>query len=201
MFTNKHFYANLYVKDGDTMTKKELRSEIKERLCTLSNSYKKESGTAIQKLVLSLSEYKCAESIFIYISTDNEPDTSLIIEDALTSGKKVYVPKCIEKGIMVPVEIKTDTVFSSGYMGIREPVSYNEKEAVNNIDISVIPCVSASLSGERLGHGAGFYDIFLEKIKTAKICLCFHELITDNIPTDKNDIKTDAVITEKGIYY
>ena len=183
------------------MTKKELRAEIRSRLSGLSDCYKKESSKKISELALSCDEYKSAKSIFVYISTVNEPDTGDIINDALQTGKTVYVPKCIEKGVMVPVLINEDTEFSDGYMGIREPLYYDENISLAEIDLCVIPCMSVSVKGERLGHGAGFYDIFLSKTKTCKLCLCFSELLCDDIPTDEYDIKMDCVITENGIYF
>ena len=183
------------------MTKKELRDEIKEKRALLTKEYKEQAGSAVQKYLLESDEYRNAESIFVYTATENEPDTEEIIRISLEKGKRVYVPRCISKGKMVAVQIDFRTVFEEGYMGIREPAVYDEDFSLKQVDLSVIPCVSASLSGERLGHGAGFYDIFLENTETVKVCLCFHLLISDTIPTQSTDIKMDAVITEKGIFY
>lgn len=181
------------------MTKKELRLHIKGKINALPVAYKKGSGEKIARWVMSSVEYINAESIFCYVSTENEPDTSLIIRDALSTGKRVFVPKCISKGIMVPVEINKDTVFEVGYMGICEPVKYEADIKPDSLDLSVIPCLCAGPDGNRLGHGAGFYDRFLSKTGTVKFCLCFGELITADIPTDEYDIAMDAVITENGI--
>ncbi len=182
------------------MQKKLLRNEIKTKSEALSTEYKKASSAQICSRVLSSASFRNAESIFVYVSTDNEPDTREIIEKALSRGKAVYVPKCIKKGVMLPVRITRGTKFISGYMGIKEPEKYDEEIEIKEIDLSVIPCISASLSGERLGHGAGFYDIFLKKVKTEKMCLCFHKLISDIIPTDENDIPMDCIITERGTF-
>lgn len=183
------------------MDKKSLRSEIKAKSAILPQDYIKESSISIQQALITSSFFKKAESIFIYISVGREPDTSLIINEALKCGKDVFVPKCIDKGIMTPVKIDEDTEFSQGFMGIREPLIYDKDLPVPNIDLAVIPCVSAAKSGKRLGHGGGFYDIFLSKNKMTKICLCFNELLHDDIPTDKKDIQMDAVITEKEVFY
>ncbi len=181
------------------MTKKELRIEIKNKISCLSDEYKKDSSEKIARNLIFSPEFIKAHSIFIYISTENEPDTSLIIQEALGAGKRVFVPKCIGKGIMIPVEITRDTVFVKGYMDIAEPRDYDININVTEIDLSVIPCLSANFMGERLGHGAGFYDRFLLNVKTEKFCLCFGELISPEIPTDEYDIIMNAVITEKGI--
>lgn len=182
------------------MTKKELRGIIKEKRELLTEEYKNESDKAIQELVIKSRSFISAEDIFVYISTVSEPSTELIIETALAQGKRVFVPKCISRGKMVAVEITESTAFESGFMGIREPTAYDENFVLQSVDLSVIPCVSLTLSGKRLGHGAGFYDIFLENAQTEKMCLCYHRLLSDDIPVDENDIAMDIVVTEKGIF-
>ena len=182
------------------MTKKELRGIIKEKRTLLTAEYIKDSDKAIQRLVCESRSFISAESIFVYVSADKEPSTELIIEKALAQGKKVFVPRCISRGKMVAVEISESTVFESGFMGIREPVDYDENFILKSVDLSVIPCVSLSLSGKRLGHGAGFYDIFLENTVTEKMCLCYYELLSDDIPVDENDIAMDKAVTERGIF-
>lgn len=181
------------------VTKKELRMEIKNRINCLSDEYKKDSSVKIARCLIATPEFVQAESIFCYISTTDEPDTSVIIDTALKLGKQVFVPVCIEKGVMIPAEITLDTVFMKGYMGISEPVEYNESVNLTHLDLSVIPCISTNFKGDRLGHGAGFYDRFLGNVTTKKFCLCFSALIAPQIPTDEHDIKMDIVVTENGI--
>lgn len=175
--------------------KRRLRAQLREKRAGLSARYKNEASDKIQQYVINSQEFLSAETVFIYISTPDEPDTRMIIKQALRLNKKVYVPKCISKGIMEAVRFNEGTLLSRGYMGISEPDSSDEK--AENIDLSVIPCVSCSSDGKRLGHGGGFYDIFLSKYETKKICLCFDKLISDNIPSDEHDILMDKIITEK----
>ncbi len=33
-----------------------------------------------------------------------------------------------------------------------------------------------------------------------KVCLCFEENISEQIPTDKNDVSMELVVSENGIY-
>lgn len=179
------------------MNKKELRIKIKNKVSCLTQEYIYVSSEKIQKTVISSSCFKNASSIFIYVSTACEPGTSLIIKTALKEDKRVYVPKCIAKGVMIPVRIDKESVLKPGFMNIPEPEEAMQENDVR-IDLAVIPCVSADLKGNRLGHGGGFYDIFLEKTDAEKVCLCFSELLCDKIPTEKHDIKMDKVITENS---
>lgn len=180
------------------MNKKELRAEIKEKISSLDEKYIDSASEKMQKKLISLPLFAEASSVFVYMATKKEPATSLVIKEALKCGKSVYVPKCISKGIMIPVKIDENTVFKAGYMNIPEPENII-KEENPKIDLAVLPCVSADYKGNRLGHGAGFYDIFLENTNSAKICLCFEKLVSPEIPTEEHDIKTDVLITEKTV--
>lgn len=197
LFTKWKFYDTLYT--VIQVTKKELRAEIRSLISGLSAEYKEAAGKAIAENILYSPAFINARSVFIYVSTEKEPDTSNIIKEALEAGKRVFVPKCLYKGVMIPVKLSPDTVFESGYMGISEPAEYDLSISVTEIDLSLIPCLTANEKGERLGHGAGFYDRFLSGVKTEKMCLCFGKILSDNIPTDGYDIKMDYVVTENGI--
>ena len=177
------------------MTKTKLRKIIKEKAKGLSDSYKIEASEAIAKRILTNSDFINALSVFIYMSLPNEPSTDKIIEAAFRMGKAVYVPYCIKKGQMKAVRIYPDSVLSEGFMGIKEPEN-TDSEHAEDFDIAIIPCVSAWDDGRRLGHGGGFYDIFLEGKQTKTYCLCFKELMSDEIPTDDHDIYVHSVITE-----
>lgn len=180
------------------MTKRDLRSMMKEKSQLLVKEYIISASEKIQKKLIDSDVFRKADSVFVYVSTEKEPQTFFVIKEALKAGKRVYVPKCIKKGIMVPVRIDEKTVFRPGYMNIPEPEKGIMEENVK-IDLAVIPCVSADYKGNRLGHGGGFYDIFLENITATKVCFCFEKLISPEIPTETHDIKTDVLITEKTV--
>ncbi len=181
------------------MTKKEMRALFREKAAALSGEYKKEASMKIQEIFLNSEEFLSAESVFVYISSDNEPSTVEIIKEALALGKRVYVPKCIKKGIMEAVRLTRETVLVEGYMGLKEP-EFSKETARDNIDVSVIPCMSCSADGKRLGHGGGFYDRFLFFHETKKICLCFGKMLSLDIETEAHDVQMDIVITEDGFF-
>lgn len=182
------------------MDKKTLRKEMKEISTALSTEYKEKSSAEICRLLTREEFFLKAKSIFIYISTADEPDTREIIKTAFDSNKNIFVPKCISASVMVPVKINENTKMIKGFKGLTEPE--DTADADNNIspDLCIIPCVSASYDGKRLGHGASFYDRFLQNKNTLKVCLCFDRKISPLIPETDTDIPMDIVITETGIY-
>ncbi len=181
--------------------KKELRKKIKEKLSFTTEKYRKEADRKITESVLELNEYKSADCVFCYVSTEKEMDTFSILQDILRSGKHLGVPKCTGKGIMNVYEIHSLQELYPGAYGILEPKEDPERliqpEA---IDFAFIPCISCDRSGRRLGHGGGYYDRYLEKTHCVKVALCREELLVDEIPVEEHDLRMDLVISEKGCY-
>ena len=175
--------------------------KIKEKISFTTEKYRKEADRKITESVLELNEYKSADCVFCYVSTEKEMDTFSILQDILQSGKHLGVPKCTGKGIMNVYEIHSLQELYPGAYGILEPKEDPERliqpEA---IDFAFIPCISCDRSGRRLGHGGGYYDRYLEKTHCVKAALCREELLVDEIPVEEHDLRMDFVISEKGCY-
>lgn len=182
------------------MIKKEIRDYYKLKSKLLSGEYIQTAGEKISRCVTELPEFISANTVFVYINMLSEPQTKEIIEKAWSMNKVVCVPKCMGESNMIPIIIKSWNDVRPGEMGILEPFACMDTVDCEKIDIAVIPCVSADKKGNRLGHGAGYYDRFLEKTDMKKICLCFEENISEAIPTENNDVPVDIVISEKGVY-
>lgn len=177
------------------MDKHALRKHIAEKRAVLSDEYLRSAGKVIASKAASSEAFKGAQCVFIYASCKGEPDTYALIKEALAAGKTVLVPKCRKKPHMDAVRIFSEDDLAPGSYGICEPFS-DEPYPKDRIDLAVIPCVSAGLNGRRLGHGGGYYDVFLKDTKAVKMCLCFKELLSDDIPAEQHDVQMDLVITD-----
>ena len=180
------------------LQKKELRRAYKTLGAKLTEEYRRESDAAIREAVLASTLWKNAESLFIYVSMWAEPDTRALIAAALEAGKRVYVPLCFPDGVMKAVRIQSPDELSPGTLGIPEPPAENEAAGPGDLDLTVVPCVTVTKSGERLGHGAGYYDRFLHLYRCPALCLCYGRMLADAVPTDENDVRMDFVVTESG---
>jgi 5-formyltetrahydrofolate cyclo-ligase len=176
--------------------KKQLRREVSALLKALPEAYRKAASTEIARQVLATPEYRNAKSVFLYIAMPTEPDTTEIIRHAFADGKTVCVPKCISKTEMLAVRIKNTEALAPGAYGILEPADCTETLEAEDIDLILVPCVSASKDGSRLGHGAGYYDRFLEGNTDKTLCLCFQRALRDDIPMDANDVPIHRVISD-----
>jgi len=190
--------AGIFVESLDLdQKKKQFRKRMLNEQKRLPDEYITQASRIIQEKVLSLKQYQSAKSIFLYVSTDREPSTLRILTHALQSGKAVYVPKCISCQEMLAVRIRSLAELAPGAWGIPEPRLWTEEIKADALDLILVPCVSASLDGKRLGHGAGYYDRFLTKKTDRAVCLCFHRLVSDDIPITDNDVIIPLVLTEE----
>ncbi len=177
------------------LDKKELRKTVYEKAAGLDEGYKLAAREEISRKVLESKAFRDAKTLFVFLNTENEPDTELILEAAKAAGKRVCVPRCKQKPFMDAVELAEETRFSAGSFGIREPEN-GRVVAPSDIDLAIVPCVSVTADGRRLGHGGGFYDAFLRSLDAVKMCVCFKKLLLHDIPVTENDVNMDIVITE-----
>ena len=91
------------------------------------------------------------------------------------------VPKCISKGIMEVYKIRSFDDLEPGKYGILEPKEGCEKISPKAIHLALIPCLSCSMKGERLGYGGGYYDRYLQQITGTQAVLCRTALMCDEL--------------------
>ena len=79
------------------------------------------------------------------------------------------------------------------------------KGKTNVPNIIIVPVLSYDQDKNRLGYGKGFYDRYLNKylkkfknILTVGVAFSFQK--HHKLPIDKNDIKLNYILTEKGLY-
>ena len=180
-------------------TKQQLRRAYKASGAALTKEYRDFADCAIRAYVQYSEVWQKAESVFLYVSMWAEPDTRALIEAALSEGKRVYVPLCCPDRTMKAVRIRSLDELKPGTMNIPEPPADNEAAAPGTLDLAVVPCLTASFEGARLGHGAGYYDRFLRLHACPSMCLCYGQLLADALPMEEHDVWMDYVATEAGI--
>lgn len=179
-----------------------LRKNIKEKTLQLNDEYCKMADLTIYEKVVNLPRYKSAQNIALFVSAFGEPNTMPIIENALSLGKKVALPLCVDGSNMVFKIIESMDDISAGMYGILEPREHCCEMDPLSIEFMLVPCVTCNKEGHRLGHGRGYYDRFFGMVSNAggkgpfKCVVCRGALMNDEIPVDDYDVKMDAVICE-----
>lgn len=180
--------------------KARIRKEVREAERALDPAYRERASAAICKGLEELESYRRAKTVFCFVGTPSEIDTQPFLRKALASGKALCVPLCIEMGVMKLKRIDSLEELSPGSYGILEPRADAPTVAPESVDFSVIPCLSVSRGGKRLGKGGGFYDRFLERFRGEAVTISMERLMRDDIPMEPHDRETPLVLTEEGLY-
>ncbi len=177
-----------------------IRDEYKEKRKMIPVEERKKLDEEICKRFLALNSYRYADTILLYSPLKYEIDTSYIAKDALSKGKRIAYPRCIDGNEMVYHLVTSEEQFSSGKYGIREP-SEDLPVYINGKDnsICVLPAIVFDKKGYRLGYGKGYYDRFLSNFKGIKAGFIYSEFLIDEIPKGRYDLRSDLIITERGV--
>ncbi len=212
----KKTVRSFYVMDKDL-----LRKEMKLELESMT---KGERAFASHKACVSLLKtelFSSADIILSYMATESEVNPFRLSSAALSAFKMLAFPVCEIK------EKKMDFYFVHGAedkeaflsqftknrYGILEPqplpsarLSLPPVRAKNILVI--VPGLSFSPLGGRLGHGAGYYDRYLEELKLKALehdCrldlvgICFDCQVFRRLPLEKHDVPMDFLLTQSAL--
>ena len=171
--------------------KQKLRQTVRRLEAELPLSYQTNSSAAIAARLRSMPAYQAAETVFCFVGVGAEVDTRPLLKDALATGKRLCVPLCTGPGRMQLVP---------GAYGIPAPLESCPAVPVDGVDFAVIPCLTCSHSGRRLGRGGGYYDRFLSQYRGGAVLLCRERLIREEIPVESHDLPVPWVLTERSLY-
>lgn len=182
--------------NGARAEKQRIRQEIRMISKGLSPEYRQEASREITLKVLKLPSWKKAKTVMAFRSMPEEPDTQDLLETALREGKTLLLPRCLDGQRMAALPVKDLAELRPGRMGIQEPPVPEEGTELPEPDLVLVPCMAAAPNGIRLGHGAGYYDRFLEKHPVQTVCLCFRVLLRSDLPAEETDVPVDFVISD-----
>ncbi|WP_208926824.1 5-formyltetrahydrofolate cyclo-ligase [Desulfitobacterium hafniense] len=179
---------------------------LRERVLSLRSALAPEERASksqrIRTIVTQTREFREAGTIMLFMDFRDEVETTELAQKVLELGKRLVLPRCAPKGVLIPAligDLAKD--IESGMWGIREPKK-QELTEVDPLEIDGIFVPGAAFDGQgnRLGYGGGYYDRFFERVRegTPKIALAFHCQIVDRIPVEVYDKKVDMLITEQG---
>jgi 5-formyltetrahydrofolate cyclo-ligase len=183
--------------------KNAIRKEALRKRDRISHVLKGSKDFSIRQRLLALPEFLSARSVLFYASFRSEVETSELIRESLGMGKMAILPKVDNiKHRLLLYEIKNLDELVSGVMEIPEPIQRKERLVhLEDIDLVIIPGAGYDSSGNRLGYGAGYYDILLSERqkKTPIIALAYEEQLIDAIPAEKHDVRVDMIVTDQRV--
>ena len=180
--------------------KKMLRASIRTEIPALSEKYVSAANEKITSRLAEMPEYLSAGTVFCFVGTPQEINTRPFLETVLAAGKTLCVPLCVGHGRMVLKKITALNQLVPGAYGSSEPSGNAPTVSPDDVDFSVIPCISCDRAGHRLGQGGGFYDRFLTVYRGPAVLVCRERLMREEIPVEPHDAMIHWVLTEKGLY-
>lgn len=185
------------------MEKHTLRKQNRERRNQMPEEEAMRKSSLILDQLLRMPEFRLAEEIYTYVSFGNEVDTFSLITSAILSGKRVYVPKVIDKKRMEFFRIKHIGELQSGTLGILEPITDElGKLDVTKKQIMIVPGLVFDEKGNRIGYGGGYYDRYLWEQQNESLHLiapAYEFQVVKSLNAEELDIPVHKIVTEKRI--
>ncbi len=150
-------------------------------------------GKQIQKRLKKISEFRLANSIGMYYPIGSEVPTQDIMQEAISNGKEILLPKVIGENLEFR-KIKDFGDLEKGNFDIMEPK--DDCTPSDKFDVILVPTVGISPDGYRLGYGHGYYDRFLAKRKVVTIALTYAKQVIKSVPRSEDDVRIDWIVTE-----
>lgn len=183
-----------------SVSKTEIRSNLKKLRTGFSREQVTASSLQVSRNILACDAYRKARCIMGYLAFGNELSVDLVLNQALADGKIVAVPHIISSVDMISVHLRNMDDFDLDCYGIRSIRCPFEKVLPQTLDLILVPGVAFGRDGSRLGMGAGYYDRFLPQADKALFMgIAYERLIQPQLPTDKNDIFMQYLVSESGI--
>ncbi len=182
------------IKEEKSVMRKHFR-DMREKMTA---QYKRTLDVEIASRFLCSREYMYTKTLLTYVAKSTEIETRDIICAALALDKRVAVPKCESEGIMKFYLINSLDDLKAGFRDIMEPDTHKCTELLDFTDsLCIVPGLSFSPQGQRLGFGGGYYDRFLKDYKGVSVGLCYSSFIKWDLPAEPHDIPVDILVTDR----
>ncbi len=186
----------------------EIKKRIREEAHSRRNAQidKETLSQTICAAFAALPEYLAAKTVMFYVDVRSEVRTRHYLATALTHGKKIVVPYCVD-GELELFHLEDMNELDIGAYKILEPKKDLRELAAKKVDVAeldliMVPGVAFDKRGARMGHGFGYYDKLLEHARPGVplVALAFECQLFPDIPTQSHDVFMDKIITEKAVY-
>lgn len=188
------------MKEVADINKRDIRKGVLLARDALTALEQEGAGEALAKRIGAHPWFDMSDIILAFVSYGSEIDTKGIIREALTLGKKVFVPR-VEGESMQFYRIKGMEELMEGYKGILEPSGESERylyqEDETGRTLLLMPGAVFDRKRNRIGYGKGYYDKFLADkplLQLRTIGVCHKVQMLEAIPSEPWDIKPCEVI-------
>lgn len=183
-------------------TKKELRRELLRLRREIPPEQKKAAEVRMLDSLCALEEFRTADRLLVYVSTEEELDTRKLIDGALRQGTEIFCPRCVPGGNeMRFLRVRSWSDLERGSYGISEPAEICEEGSFTASSLCIVPGLAFDSKGYRVGYGKGYYDRFLQDFPGKSAGLCLGDRVLESVFRDGYDVPVNMIVTEKRVIY
>jgi len=182
-----------------------LRKEVQNKIAALTSEEKKRQTENVLKKLFALPAFQTSKRVSVFLSTEDEVSTEPIIRNIFENEKLCFVPR-YNKAVMEMVKLHSMKDWEELPLtkwNIKQPKLSEERDNAldtGGLDLVIVPGVAFTPTGVRMGHGKGYYDTFLIKLKKQQskpvvtVALAFKEQVLDEVPKHDHDVKIDIIL-------
>jgi 5-formyltetrahydrofolate cyclo-ligase len=136
-----------------------------------------------------------------FIPLKDEIDVRPLMRKLAQAGAKLALPVVLARGEpLIMRDWEFGAPLKSGGWGISEPPPHAPEVLP---DLLLVPLLAFDRAGDRIGYGAGYFDITIRSLRAQKpiiaIGVAFAAQEIAQVPTTPRDARLDLVITEREV--
>jgi 5,10-methenyltetrahydrofolate synthetase len=96
---------------------------------------------------------------------------------------------------------RADGIMEQHKFGFIQPLVDAENFPLGSISVALIPALAIDIQGNRLGHGAGYYDELLSRLPDhcLRVGVVTEQFIFDHLPCESHDVPMTHLASEVGV--
>jgi len=180
--------------------KRALRAELRERRRIMTSTEREQATAQITERLQGLVGAVQARSVAAYLPANDEPNIRPFLNWAEAEGIRILFPISRDDGLLDWTAGDGHTE-QEGLFGMPEPVGeLLAPNAINDVDLIVVPAASVGRDGMRMGWGRGYFDRTLGSMEKCPpvYAVIFDRELVDTVPTEVHDRGVDGVVTPSG---
>ena len=188
------------------MTTQATKQSIRQRIIALRQQMAEDErlrlSQAIAARIANMEGYRTANTVLAYMNFGAEFSSDIFVRQALRDGKRVLLPRVNRATNELDIYQVTDLLrdLAPGMWNISEPLVERcaKVDALEEVDLILLPGVAFGCDGARLGYGGGFYDKLLSRLThcPALVAGAYSMQVIGGIPLEANDRKVEWLVTE-----
>ncbi len=188
-----------------TISKIQLRKTIRAHRAKIDSTQRQTTALAATELFVHSALFDSANQIACYIATEQEFDTTPLIQAIWRAKKHCYLPviSSQQDSLHFVGYQENDPLYPNQYRILEPPIPAAGPIALETLDVVFVPLMAFDSHGHRLGSGGGFYDrtfAFLLSQSVKKpvlIGLGYQTQQVEQLPHDVWDVPLQGILTEE----